>query len=122
MFRSREAQPRTRYRSHRAAIMEASSWSPPTRRARSPALGRGFVVPELSAERQIWILTDRRGGDTLRVEDLRTSLRRAIQDSRDLIENSQVIVAQAAELAAEIEAARIRADARHLKHRSRSNS
>lgn len=62
------------------------------------------------------------GGDTLRVEDLRTSLRRAIQDSRDLIENSQVIVAQAAELAAEIEAARIRADARHLKHRSRSNS
>jgi len=56
------------------------------------------------------------------VEDLRTSLRRAIQDSRDLIENSQVIVAQAAELAAEVEAARIRADARHLKHRSRSNS
>ena len=56
------------------------------------------------------------------MDDLRTSLRRAIQDSRDLIENSQVIVAQAAELAAEIEAARIRADARQLKPRSRSNS
>ena len=27
---------------------------PPMRRARSPALGRGFVVPEVSADRQLW--------------------------------------------------------------------
>jgi len=56
------------------------------------------------------------------VEDLRTSMSRAIHDSRALIENSRAIVAQSAALAAEIEAERIvRADARPPKQRSRSN-